>query len=95
MFADYRRAAAFFRDLIHAPIVETVWPALARGDYDAAILQAFRAVEEAVREAGGYGTLIAVLIRCALLSKPTLDLLQLCINSSEDAVASLQRRCAW
>ena len=55
MFADYRRAAAFPRELIHPAIVETVWPALARGDHDAAVFQAFRAVEEAVREAGGHG----------------------------------------
>lgn len=55
VFADYRRAAAFPRELIHAAIVETVWPALARGDYDTAVFQAFRAVEEAVRKAGGYG----------------------------------------
>lgn len=55
VFADYRRAAAFPRELIHAAIIETVWPALARGDYDTAVFQAFRAVEEAVRKAGGYG----------------------------------------
>jgi uncharacterized protein (TIGR02391 family) len=55
VFADYRRAVAFPRELIHPAIVETVWPALARGDYDAAVFQAFRAVEEAVRDAGGYG----------------------------------------
>jgi uncharacterized protein (TIGR02391 family) len=55
VFADYRRAAAFPRVLIHPAIVEIVWPALARGDYDTAVFQAFRAVEEAVRKAGGLG----------------------------------------
>lgn len=54
-FADYRRAAAFPRELLHPAIVETVWPALARGDFDVAVLYAFRTVEEAVRAAGSFG----------------------------------------
>ncbi len=52
-FGDYRRAAAFPRELLHAAIVETVWPQLARGDYDGAVFFAFRTVEEAVRAAAG------------------------------------------
>ncbi len=55
VFADYRRAVAFPRELIHPSIVDVVWSALARGDYDTAVFQSFRAVEETVREAGGYG----------------------------------------
>jgi uncharacterized protein (TIGR02391 family) len=53
-FATYRRAAAFPRELLHPSVVETVWPALARGDFDVAVLYAFRTVEEAVRAAGGF-----------------------------------------
>jgi uncharacterized protein (TIGR02391 family) len=54
-FASYQRAAAFPRELLHPAIVETVWPLLARGDYDLAVLYAFRTVEEAVRNAGRFG----------------------------------------
>jgi uncharacterized protein (TIGR02391 family) len=53
-FADYRRAATFPRELLHPTIVQTVWPLLARGEFDAAVLLAFKAVEVAVREAGGF-----------------------------------------
>jgi len=53
-FADYRRAAAFPRELLHPLIVDTVWPQLARGDYDGAVFYSFRAVEEAVRLVGGF-----------------------------------------
>ncbi|MGH8138571.1 MAG: TIGR02391 family protein [Steroidobacteraceae bacterium] len=54
MFANYQRAASFPRELLHPSIVETVWPALARGDFDAAVFYAFRTVEEQVRIAGGF-----------------------------------------
>jgi uncharacterized protein (TIGR02391 family) len=53
-FADYRRAAAFPRELLHPAIVQPVWPLLARGEFDAAVLLAFKAVEVAVREAGRF-----------------------------------------
>jgi uncharacterized protein (TIGR02391 family) len=54
LLASYTKAAAFPRELLHPTIAERVWAALARGEYDAAVFYAFRAVEEAVRGAGGY-----------------------------------------
>ena len=36
-------------------IADKVWLALARGDLADAVFMAYRAVEEAVRKAGGYG----------------------------------------
>lgn len=53
-FAVMRKAAAFPRELLHPSIAERTWISLARGEYDAAVLFAFRAVEEAVRQAGNY-----------------------------------------
>jgi len=50
----YTKASQFPRELLHPAIVERVWAALARGEYDGAVFYAFRAVEEAVREAGRY-----------------------------------------
>jgi len=40
--------------MLHSAIADKVWLNLARGDLDDAMLVAFRAVEEAVRSAGGY-----------------------------------------
>jgi uncharacterized protein (TIGR02391 family) len=54
LFAAYRSAAAFPKELLHPLIADRVWAALARGEFDVAVLLAFRAVEEQVREAGGY-----------------------------------------
>ena len=54
-FTIYRKAAEFPRELLHPTIREQVWAALARGDYDMAVLYAFRTVEEAVRAAGKFG----------------------------------------
>ena len=52
---DATRAALLFpKELIHATIRDKVWAALARGDLDEAVFAAFKAVEVAVREAGGY-----------------------------------------
>jgi uncharacterized protein (TIGR02391 family) len=51
---SYTKASQFPRELLHPAIVERVWAALARGDYDVAVFYAFKAVEEAVREAGRY-----------------------------------------
>lgn len=53
-FAAYRSAAAFPKSLLHEAIAEAVWLDLARGDYPTAVFRAFRAVEEAVRAAGGF-----------------------------------------
>jgi uncharacterized protein (TIGR02391 family) len=53
-FDAFQRAAAFPKPLLHPAIADRVWIALARGDLADAVFIAFRAVEEAVREVGGY-----------------------------------------
>jgi uncharacterized protein (TIGR02391 family) len=53
-FQDYARALAFPKALLHPKIAEEVWLDLARGDLSTAVFRAFRAVEVAVRDAGGY-----------------------------------------
>jgi uncharacterized protein (TIGR02391 family) len=53
-FKRIQTTKSFPRALIHPSIVEKVWPALMRGDLDEAVFYSFRAVEEAVRAAGGY-----------------------------------------
>jgi len=53
-FQRLREASAFPKSLIHPSIADKVWRALMRGDLDDAVLTSFRAVEEAVRSAGGY-----------------------------------------
>ncbi len=52
--AAYRHASLFPKSVVHPAIVQKVYPAFLRGEYDTAIFQAFREVEVAVREAGGY-----------------------------------------
>ena len=39
---------------MHPAIADAVWSALIRGDLDDAVFKSFKAVEEAVRSAGGY-----------------------------------------
>ncbi len=53
-FDRYRNAAAFPKALLHTLIADDAWLSLARGEYDTAVFQAFRAVEESVRAAGGF-----------------------------------------
>ena len=53
-FDQYCKAAAFPRELLHPKIADAVWSALVRGELDTAVFVAFRAVEEAVREAGQF-----------------------------------------
>lgn len=53
-FDDFRRAAAFPKSLLYPAIADVVWLDLARGDFGTAVFRAFRAVEEAVRDACGY-----------------------------------------
>ena len=53
-FDSYRAAAKFSKSLLHSSIADRVWLELARGSLDIAVFVAFRAVEEAVREAGGF-----------------------------------------
>lgn len=49
-----RAAMLFPKELLHVTIRDKVWAALARGDLDEAVFAAFKAVEVAVRQAGGY-----------------------------------------
>lgn len=54
-FEDYSRGVAFPKSLLHPEIAEAVWLDLARGDFSTAVFRSFRAVEIAVRNAGGFG----------------------------------------
>lgn len=53
-FAEFLAAQAFPKELLHPSIREKVWLALVRGDLDEAVFAAFKAVEVAVRDAGGF-----------------------------------------
>ncbi len=55
-FDSYRHAALLPKSVLHPVIVQKVYSAFLRGEYDTAIFQAFREVEVAVREAGGYSS---------------------------------------
>lgn len=50
----YRKANLLPRQLLHPVIAQKVWSAFIRGEYDTAVFQAFKEVEVAVRNAGGY-----------------------------------------
>ena len=50
----YRQANLLPRQLLPPAIAEDIWLLFSRGRYDAAVLQAFKAVEVAVRGASGY-----------------------------------------
>jgi hypothetical protein len=54
-FDDYVRGVLFPKSLLHPSIAETVWLDMARGDLSTAVFKSFRAVEIAVRDAGGFG----------------------------------------
>jgi uncharacterized protein (TIGR02391 family) len=54
-FRRLREASEFPRSLLHTTIAEKVWRALMRNDLDDAVFAAFKTVEEAVRQAGGFG----------------------------------------
>jgi uncharacterized protein (TIGR02391 family) len=49
-----RAAKDFPKTLLHPTIAGAVWSALLRGDLDEAVFKSFRAVEEAVRDAGKF-----------------------------------------
>lgn len=51
----YRRASLLPKELLHPVIAQKVWAAFIRGEYDTAVFQAFREVEVAVRNVGGFG----------------------------------------
>lgn len=53
-YRAYIAAAAFPKSLIHPSIADDVWLDLARGDLPMAVFRSFRAVEEAVRNAGAF-----------------------------------------
>lgn len=53
--AGYKRANLLPKRLLHPMIALKVFSAFIRGEYDVAIFQAFKAVEVAVRKAGGFG----------------------------------------
>jgi uncharacterized protein (TIGR02391 family) len=53
-FKRLRAAKEFPKALLHPGIADKVWPELMRGDFDDAVFHSFKAVEEAVRDAGGY-----------------------------------------
>jgi uncharacterized protein (TIGR02391 family) len=53
-FQAMTKAAGFPKELLHTLIAERVWISIARGEYADAVFFAFRTVEEAVRQAGGY-----------------------------------------
>ena len=50
----YRKAALLPKGQLHPSIAHKVWSLFLRGDYDIAVLQAFKEIEIAVRQAGGY-----------------------------------------
>jgi len=53
--SKYGGASVLAKEFLHSVIAEKVWPALIRGEYDTAVLQAFKQVEVAVRHAGSFG----------------------------------------
>jgi len=52
--AAYKKANLLPKQLIHGVIAQKVWATFLRGDYDTAVFQAFKEVELAVRNAGGF-----------------------------------------
>ena len=53
-FTEYATARRLNRDLLHQAIAQDVWLTFMRGKFGTAVFEAMRAVEVAVREAGGY-----------------------------------------
>ena len=53
-YEDYRKADLLRKHQLHHIIADKVWLIFAQGSYETAVLEAFKQVEVAVREAGGY-----------------------------------------
>ncbi len=53
---EYRKNSKFPREILHQIIAEKAWGTFLRGDHDTAVFQAFKEVEVAVRNAGGFPT---------------------------------------
>ena len=53
-YKAYRKADLLRKHQLHHIIADKVWSIFAQGSYDTAILEAFKQVEVAVRDAGGY-----------------------------------------
>lgn len=53
-FRSYAAGVGFRQSFLHPIIAEDVWFDLARGDHETAVFKSFRAVEIAVRDAGGF-----------------------------------------
>lgn len=51
---SYRKANLFPKQLLHPVIVQKTYSQFLRGEYDTAVFQAFKEIEIAVREKGGY-----------------------------------------
>lgn len=50
----FRERSKMPKELLHPTVAEKAWPPFVRGDYEAAVFQAFLEVEVAVRTVGGY-----------------------------------------
>jgi uncharacterized protein (TIGR02391 family) len=53
-FSSFRQAARLPRESLHPLVSQSAWRNYIRGAYDTAVFEAFKAVEEAVREAGSF-----------------------------------------
>jgi uncharacterized protein (TIGR02391 family) len=51
---SYKRGDVLPRNLLHPRLAQKVWASFLRGDYDAAVFQAFKEVEVRVREASNF-----------------------------------------
>lgn len=52
--AKYRNSVLLPRKILHPLIAKVCWSSFLRGDYDTAVFQAFKELEVAIRDAGGF-----------------------------------------
>ena len=52
--AAYQQRLRCPKELLHRLLIEKSWPIFLRGEYDTAVFQAFKELEVAVRQVGGY-----------------------------------------